>query len=56
MNKKEVHIMAPILSKIAHKNHGFNVPDTYFNTVEDGVFAEINASKLITKKPLFTRL
>ena len=49
MNKIEVHKMAPTLSKIA-SNHGFNVPDTYFNTVEDGVFAEINASKLITKK------
>ena len=53
MNKKEVHIMAPILSKIAHKNHGFNVPDAYFNTVEDGVFAEINASKINIDKTIY---
>lgn len=50
MNKKEVHKMAPTLSKIALKKHGFSIPDAYFNTVEDGVFAEINASKLNAKK------
>ena len=52
MNKIEVHKMAPTLSKIA-SNHGFNVPDTYFNTVEDGVFAEINASKINTDKTIY---
>lgn len=45
--------MAPTLSKIAHKKHGFNVPDTYFNTIEDGVFAEINASKINTSKTIY---
>lgn len=46
MNKKEVHKIAPTLSKIGHKKHGFSVPDTYFNTIEDGVLAEINTSKI----------
>ena len=52
MNKIEVHKMAPTLSKIA-SNHGFNVPDAYFNTVEDGVFAEINASKINIDKTIY---
>ena len=53
MNKKEVHKIAPTLNKIVGKNHGFNVPDAYFNTVEDGVFAEINASKINTDKTIY---
>jgi len=53
MNKKEVHKIAPTLSKIVGKNHGFNVPDAYFNTVENGVFAEINASKINTDKTIY---
>lgn len=53
MKKEEVHKMAPTLSKIGHKDRGFNVPSTYFNTVEDGVFAEINTSKLNTDKPIY---
>jgi Glu-tRNA(Gln) amidotransferase subunit E-like FAD-binding protein len=50
MNKKEVHKIAPILGKISHKNHGFNVPSSYFNTIEDSVLAEIKASKLNLNK------
>ncbi len=50
MNKKEVHKIAPNLSKIGNKKHGFSVPDTYFNTIEDGVLAEINTSKIILDK------
>ncbi|MEX1382213.1 hypothetical protein [Lutibacter sp.] len=45
--------MAPTQSKIAYKNHGFNVPDAYFNTVEDGVFAEINALKINIDKTVY---
>jgi len=50
MNKKEVHKMAPNLSKIASKKHGFNVPKTYFNSVEDGVMAELYASNIKVNK------
>lgn len=53
MNKQEVHKIAPTLSKIAHKKHGFNVSDGYFNTVEDSIFAEINASKIATNKSIY---
>ena len=41
MNKKELHKMAPLLSEISPKNSGFTVPDGYFNSVEDGIIAEI---------------
>jgi len=53
MNKKEIHKIAPTLNTIAHKNHGFNVPNAYFNTIEDGLFAEINASKLNCDKTAY---
>ncbi|UMB54783.1 hypothetical protein MKD41_04755 [Lutibacter sp. A64] len=53
MNKEEVHKMAPTLRKIASKNHGFNVPKAYFNTVEDGVMAQLYASKIKVNKTIY---
>ncbi|UMB61350.1 hypothetical protein MHL31_03890 [Lutibacter sp. A80] len=53
MNNKEIHKMTPILDKMVAKKHGFSVPEAYFNTIEDGVFAEIITSKINVNKTNF---
>jgi len=53
MNKKELHKIAPILSELSQKEPGFKVPNGYFNSVEDGVIAELNASKIKNNKSNF---
>jgi len=53
MNKKELHKIAPTLSELSLKKSGFNVPNSYFNSIEDSVFAEIIASEINTEKPDF---
>lgn len=45
MKTKELHKIAPTLSKIITKESGFQVPKNYFDTIEDNVLAEIITSK-----------
>ncbi|MBI9041472.1 hypothetical protein [Lutibacter sp.] len=45
MKTKKLHKIAPKLSSIK-KDTGFNVPENYFDSFEDGVFAEISKNKV----------
>lgn len=49
MTKKDLNNIAPILSKITSKGSGFQVPENYFDSIEDDVMAEIK-SKNLTKQ------
>ncbi len=58
MKKKDLHKIAPKLSKNSLKKTGFKIPDKYFDTIEDAVFAELkaenfheNSNKNIFKTP-----
>ncbi len=53
MNKNELHNIAPILSELSLKESGFKVPNNYFNSIENAVFAEILASEINVEKPNF---
>ena len=45
MKAKKINKIAPILSNISKEN-GFKIPENYFESVEDGVFAHISKNKL----------
>jgi len=49
MNKKDLHKIAPKLSELSLKKPGFEIPDKYFDTIEDAVFAELKANELQKK-------
>jgi hypothetical protein len=49
MNKKDLHKIAPKLSELSLKKSGFEIPDKYFDTIEDAVFAELKADKFQKK-------
>ncbi|WP_456379594.1 hypothetical protein [Lutibacter sp.] len=51
MKKKDLHKVAPKLSEISLKKSGFEIPSTYFETIEDGVIATLNAEKFSFIKP-----
>lgn len=46
MKPKKLHKTAPLLSEISLKENPFNIPENYFETIEDGVLAELYAEKL----------
>tara|TARA_R110001583_G_scaffold4351_2_gene25174 strand:+ start:8828 stop:9448 length:621 start_codon:yes stop_codon:yes gene_type:complete len=56
MKKKKLHKIAPKLSEISLKKSGFEIPDTYFETVEKAVLSELNVDKIQsnTTKEIFT--
>lgn len=54
MNKKELHKIAPTLSKITAKNHGFNVPEGYFDNFEDDVISNLKVQNLPKKEAFNT--
>lgn len=41
MKTKKLHIIAPNLSSLVNKGSGFQIPENYFESVEDGVFSAI---------------
>ncbi|MFK5957687.1 MAG: hypothetical protein QM495_02340 [Lutibacter sp.] len=53
MKKKDLHKIAPKLSEISLKKTGFEIPNKYFDTIEDTVFTKLkieNLQKYSTKK------
>ena len=50
MNKKDLHKIAPKLSEISLHKIGFEIPENYFETIEDAVMAEIKAKNIAHKK------
>jgi hypothetical protein len=51
MKKEDLHKIAPKLSKIILDKTGFEIPENYFETVEEGVIAELKAKNLPKKIP-----
>ncbi|MDV7188050.1 hypothetical protein R3X25_12220 [Lutibacter sp. TH_r2] len=51
MENKELHKIAPTLSKLKEKGTGFTVPENYFNTTEEHIIREFKLKK-ITKNNL----
>lgn len=52
MKNKELHKIAPTLSKLKKKGTGFNVPNNYFNTIEEHLINEFtirNSTKNTSK-------
>jgi len=49
MTKEKLHIIAPILSEISLKKNAFKVPENYFSTIEDDVFATISLENMLQK-------
>jgi len=45
MGKNKLHITAPILSEISIKGTGFEIPQNYFDTVEENVNSELSLQK-----------
>ena len=50
MTKLELHKIAPTLSEISPKQVVFKVPENYFETIEDGVMAEIKLEPISNLK------
>jgi len=50
MKKKDLHTKAPKLSEISLKKTGFEIPENYFDSVEDAVMAELKAETLLKKE------
>ncbi len=46
MNKKELHKIAPKLSEISLHKTGFEIPENYFDSLEDIVIAKLKAEAL----------
>jgi hypothetical protein len=49
MKKEDLHKIAPKLSEIQLDKTGFEIPENYFETVEEGVIAELKAKNLPKK-------
>ena len=45
MDNKELHKIAPTLSKLKEKGTGFKVPNNYFNSIEQHLASEIELRK-----------
>ena len=50
MKKKKLHKIAPKLSEISLIKSGFEIPDTYFETIENAVLSKLKADKIQSKK------
>jgi hypothetical protein len=46
MTNKDLNKIAPTLGKITTKETGFQVPENYFGSIEDGVIADIKSKNL----------
>lgn len=49
MRKGNLHKKIPILSEELLKKNGFEIPENYFETIEDGVLAKLKTAKFPTK-------
>ncbi|MCF6169137.1 hypothetical protein [Lutibacter sp.] len=49
MKKEDLHKIAPQLSEISLNNNGFEVPENYFRTIEDGVMVKLKTEKFPKK-------
>ncbi len=49
MKRKEIHKIAPKLSEISLKSVGFEIPENYFESIEDAVIAELKAESFLKK-------
>ena len=57
MKKNKLHKIAPKLSEISLKKSGFEIPDNYFETIENAVLSELNIDEIdfkISKKTFTT--
>lgn len=50
MKKNKLHITAPILCEISAKGTGFEIPQNYFDTVEENVILELRLQKNYPKE------
>ncbi len=49
MKRKDIHKIAPKLSEISLKKTGFEIPENYFESIEDAIIAELKAKTLLEK-------
>ena len=50
MKRKDLHKIAPKLSEISLDKSGFEIPENYFDSIEDGVIAELKSENLLKKE------
>lgn len=50
MKKNKLHKLAPLLSKITLKNSAFEIPENYFDSVNDVIIAKLKAEALQNNK------
>ncbi|WP_372792649.1 hypothetical protein [Lutibacter sp.] len=49
MKRKDIHKIAPKLSEISLKKAGFEIPENYFESIEDAIIAELKTETLLKK-------
>ncbi|WP_299523155.1 hypothetical protein [uncultured Lutibacter sp.] len=50
MKRKDLHKIAPKLSEISLEKVGFEIPENYFDSIEDAVIAELKSENLLKKE------